>query len=108
MNKGTGYSRTTDFRNGFGSMVLRPCGLRDSKRWIQMRSLSFLSSAPLFEHEGDLMKSRMKQVIWSMLPVWSVLVRCLARGWLTSSSVALVRSLVCKSKLPEPLSHSQR
>ena len=98
MNKGTGYSRTTDFRNGFGSMVLRPCGLRDSKRWIQMRSLSFLSSAPLFEHEGDLMKSRMKQVIWSMLPVWSVLVRCLARGWLTSSSVALVRSLVCSLK----------
>ena len=66
-----------------------------------MRSLSFISSAPLFEHVGDLMRSTLKQVIWSMLPVWSVLVRCLARSWLTLSSVALVRSLVSSLKRVE-------
>ena len=89
------YLKVTDLRKGFGSIVLRPCGLTVSRRAIQMRSFSFRSRAALSEWAGNLMKSSMWQVNWSILPVWSGCVRCLATGCLASSRLSFVRSLVC-------------
>ena len=89
------YLKVTDLRKGFGSIVLRLCGLTVSRRAIQMRSFSFRSRAALSEWAGNLMKSSIWQVNKLILPVWSGCVRCLATGCLASSRLSFVRSLVC-------------
>ena len=45
--------------NGFGSMVLRPCGLMVPKRKIHILSFLFLSNCAWSEWEGAFIKSKM-------------------------------------------------
>jgi len=81
--------------NGFGSSLFKPKGRIVPRREIQILSFLFLSKRALSELDGALIKSKIKQVIWSILPVWSGRVRCLATGSLSSSILDFSKSFKC-------------
>jgi len=78
--------------NGFGSSLLRPKGRIVPSLEIQILSFLFLSKRALSELDWALIKSKIKQVIWSSLD------KCLPTG-LSGSLVLRLTSPMCSLNL---------